>query len=295
MLPNPKNEQEKIVKLDIAPTITADALEINEGNVLYKMSVAKFPKVLLVWVEIMNNSESAILVDPEKFHASESQYSLRYISLGEILAYYQGVIDLQAFRWQNARQQAITTDSYSFNARATTTTITGNVGPNPYEQLGKAIGMAIVSHQVKKNIQQAQQEAQWHIDTSLAPATLLPNTRCKGKIIFERQTSKGDVRVDLVENDRIISFNFKDAPFFGHDFSNSPIIDKLIKDGSIYAAGLRKGDRVISIDGKPVSSLTEFMEIGRTYPIGTTVKVEYQKRYEKTIKTIDMKMLPPPE
>ena len=108
----------------------------------------------------------------------------------------------------------------------------------------------------------------------------------KGTLFLKEKPLVSDYRADLVIGDKIISFNFKDAPYFGIDYSDSDTISELDPDGSLAKAGLKKGDKVISIDGKPVSSLNEFLTIGRLLEIGQTVKVEYQ-RHGKT-KTVPM-------
>ena len=72
------------------------------------------------------------------------------------------------------------------------------------------------------------------------------------------------------------------------------MIGKIDKEGSLYKAGLRNMDKVISINGKPVSSMNEFMDILVKYPIGETVEVEYKKRHSTQVKVIQMELLGPP-
>lgn len=48
--------------------------------------------------------------------------------------------------------------------------------------------------------------------------------------------------------------------------SNEPVITQMIKEGAAYTAGIRPGDRIVSVDGKPIDSFYSYIAYVRTRP-----------------------------
>ena len=66
-------------------------------------------------------------------------------------------------------------------------------------------------------------------------------------------------RVDIIRNGKPMSINLPgDTPMFCRPFLNADV-DSIIEKGPAYKIGIRKGDRLLAINGKKVDSANDFM------------------------------------
>ena len=66
--------------------------------------------------------------------------------------------------------------------------------------------------------------------------------------------------------------------FIGLGFpSAEPVVGEVIKDKPAYTAGLQSNDRVVSMNGKEITSWDEFVQNIQAYPAGTSLTTEVER------------------
>lgn len=66
------------------------------------------------------------------------------------------------------------------------------------------------------------------------------------------------------------------------DADTGVIVNSVVSGGPGEKAGLKAGDVILSIDGKKITSVSQLMRLVATLPIGKKVKLEVQRKWQKT-------------
>ncbi|MBI4646866.1 MAG: GNAT family N-acetyltransferase [Bacteroidia bacterium] len=77
-------------------------------------------------------------------------------------------------------------------------------------------------------------------------------------------------------------------PGFGEQDGNGLMVDGVKKGGRAEAGGIKKGDKIIAIDGKPVTNIYDYMYRLKKLSVGQTITVDIIRNGEKIVLIIQL-------
>ena len=107
-----------------------------------------------------------------------------------------------------------------------------------------------------------------------------------GWFFLQRENEKKDIQLKILRNNDTINLTLKKNNVFKLSPKIEPIIDNVIKDYPAYQAGLRKGDKIIEIDGEKIEDWSEISNV-LSKKANKEIKLKYERNgkiYEVQIK-----------
>lgn len=108
-----------------------------------------------------------------------------------------------------------------------------------------------------------------------------------GWFFLQKENEKKDIKLRILRNNDTINLTLKRNDAFKLTPKIEPIVDNVIKDYPAYQAGLRKGDKIIEIDGQKVEDWSEISSL-LSKKANKEIKLKYERNgkvYEVQIKT----------
>jgi regulator of sigma E protease len=108
-----------------------------------------------------------------------------------------------------------------------------------------------------------------------------------GWFFLQKENEKKDIKLRILRNNDTINLTLKRNDAFKITPKIEPIVDNVIKDYPAYQASLRKGDKIIEIDGQKVEDWSEISNL-LSKKANKEIKLKYERNgkvYEVQIKT----------
>jgi len=106
-----------------------------------------------------------------------------------------------------------------------------------------------------------------------------------GWFFLQRENEKKDIQLKILRNNDTINLTLKKNNVFKLTPKIEPIIDNVIKDYSAYQAGLRKGDKIVEIDGEKIEDWSEISNI-----LSEKANKEIKLKYERNGKIYEVQL-----
>ncbi|MEO0160540.1 MAG: RIP metalloprotease RseP [candidate division WOR-3 bacterium] len=113
------------------------------------------------------------------------------------------------------------------------------------------------------------------------------NKPFKGWYFLTSENSKKDINLKILRNDSVLNIILKKGQVNKLTPKVEPIIDDVIKNYPAYQAGLRKGDKIIEIDGIKIEDWSQISSI-----IVDKINKEITIKYERNGKIYETKLKP---